>query len=96
MTDIYFDTVWDYLSEGLKKRIVAAVRKSKEEGQQGAVVDSLSNEHRDEIEWMAAREDTGQGVPFIALTIGSGSRSRSAIRLTKDMTDYVERRVVGS
>lgn len=96
MTDIFFDTLWDHLSDGLKQRIVSAVKKPKGSGQKGVVVDSLSNEHRDEIDWLAAREGTGQDAPFIAVNLGSGNKARAAIRLTDDMVEYVEKRVLRS
>lgn len=95
-TEIYFDTIWSHLSEGLKDRILDAVTKPKKGGpkQSDVIVEEISAEHREEIEWMVVREDSGQGDAFIAVNVGSGASARAGLKLTDDMVHYVEDRIL--
>lgn len=94
-TEIYLGTVWDHLSEGLRQRIVSAVQKSKSSGKADVLVDTLSTEERDEVDFLCARDDKERGHAFIAMNVGQGDKKRAAIKLTNDMVHYVDSRMLG-
>lgn len=95
----YFETIWASLSEGLRKRIIAAVKKSiggrsPDGAAPEAIVTALSDEHRHEVDWIAvAEEDSDGNAPFI---VKHSSNTRPGIKLSEGMVSYVEHHVLDS
>jgi hypothetical protein len=100
-SELYFETVWAALSEGLKKRILAAVKKSIEartpdNSDTEVVITALSDEHRKEVDWLIADEDNGKDRVFVLTPGGSGGNPRPGIKLSNGMVAYLEHHVVAS
>lgn len=98
-SELYFETVWAALSDGLKKRILAAAKKSIEartpdDKDAGVVITSLSDEHRKEVDWLIADESSGKNRVFILTPGGSGGNARPGIKLSNGMAAYLEHYVV--
>lgn len=97
----YFESVWATLSDGMKKRILAAVKKSiearkPEDKDTEVVITALSDEHRKEVDWLIVDEESGKDRVFILIPGGSGNAARPGIRLSNGMVAYLEHHVVAS
>lgn len=100
-SELYFETVWAALSDGLKKRILAAVKKfiearTPEDKDMEVIITALSDEHRKEVDWLIVDEESGKDRVFTLISGGSGSAARPGIRLSNGMVAYLEHHVVAS
>lgn len=97
-SELYYETVWASLSDGLKKRILAAVKRSMEattpDKDDEVFIGALSNEHQSEVDWMVVDENSGKDGAFIVAQSGSGAKARSGIKLSAGMAKYLEHYVV--
>lgn len=94
----YYETVWASLSEGLQKRVLAAVRKSieartPESIDDEVIVSSLSDDHRKEVEWLVSGDSANADPAF---TLSEGGGQRPGLKLSVGMESYLEHHILGS
>lgn len=98
--ELYLETVWTYIPDELKKRIVAAVRKSVSDTpdpqkRRDVFISSLSREHMEAVEWITDKQGQVRGGTVFTPATTPGNKTQSGLRLHNEMTDFLMRRVVG-